>query len=104
MGGPDFLSRRYLGHGGTSIIFFTEKFGPRGLPFLGDNPSPKSFLGLVEVIGGRKFGGGKVAAAAHRITQRETVNRGMNAVPSIRELFQLQSVSQIVRIQLSIMG
>lgn len=34
------------------------------------------------------------------ITQRETVNRGMNAVPSIRQLFQLRTVSQIIRMQI----
>jgi len=73
--------------------------------FLGDNPSPNSFLKLVEVVGGVLVEltacPGRVAAAAHKIIQRETMNRGMNAVPSIRQLFQLQTVSQIIHMQLN---
>ena len=72
---------------------------------MGDNPLPNSFLKLVEVVGGvlvelTACPGRVAAAAAHKIIQRETMNRAMNTVPSIRQLFQLQTVSQIIHMQI----
>ena len=60
---------------------FRNEWGGGGL---GDNPSPDSFLGLAEVVEEASVEltgcSGRAAAAAHEITQCETVTRTMNEV------------------------